>query len=369
MINTYRSTLGEEEIQACMDALRSGWLISGKQVAAFEEEFAAYVGAKYAVATSACTTALQSVFLTLKENSTIITSPITFTATVNAIINSGHKVLFADVDEWGNMKQRSYSKVASKSEKNEDVFWNPYYVCPIHFAGRKCKMDVNGLVIHDSAHAVFKGLIGHASCYSFHATKCMTTCQGGMIATNDTDLARRARYLRIHGMASDAFAREKSGPMYDVPEVGIKGNLIDPLAAIGRVQLRRYDEMWKKRMELASTYETELNIEGIEKPPFTPIPQEHSWHLYLVKLRPDLADYRSAIIKRCQKKGVQLAIHGRPVYQFSAFKKLLGNLDGSCPNAEDFGRRVMTLPLYPSMTEAEQSTVIEVLGEVMGEFA
>lgn len=323
-----------------------------------KEEFAAYVGSKYAVATSACTTALQSVFLTFKET-TICTSPITFTATVNAIVNSGHKVVFGEVDAWGNL-----ASVPPQAD----------LVVPVHFGGRKCEwpQGVEGVfgnpILYDSAHAVFKGVIGNASCYSFHATKCMTTCQGGMITTNNAELARRCRYLRIHGMASDAFAREKSGPMYDVAEVGIKGNLIDPLAAIGRVQLRRYDELWEKRMALAKRYDQLLTMEGLEKPPFTDDPQQHSWHLYLVKLHPDLAEYRSALIKRCQKKGVQLAIHGRPVYQFTAFRKLLGNLDGSCPKAEDFGRRVMTLPLFPTMKFEEVDQVVNVLGEVMKEF-
>ena len=353
MIPTYKSVLGEEEIQACVESLRSGWLITGKQVAAFEEEFAAYVGAKYAIATSACTTALQSVFLTGKPNSRILTSPVTFTATSNAIINSGHTVVWGDVDEWGNLLY---------TPQTVDC------VVPIHFAGRRWEGDVTHPIIYDSAHAIFKDLVGLASCYSFHATKCMTTCQGGMITTNDEDVAKRVRYIRIHGMDSDAFARESSGPLFDVPEIGIKGNLIDPLAAIGRVQLKKYDEMQMARTALACWYDTKLKVPGLDLAPYQSDPQKHSWHLYLVKLHPQLAPFRDAIIFQCKKKGVQLAVHGRPVYLFSGYKKRCGDLTGMCPNAEDFGRRVMSLPLYPTMTQEDQDQVINVLGDVMKEY-
>lgn len=363
MIHTFKPKYTEAEISAVERVMRSGWTITGPEVKAFEEEFAEKHKVKYAIATASCTHALQLAYMTLiPEESEVFTTPTTFTATLNSMMWANLKPRFVDVDEHGNMFQ---PPIHAK------------YVVPVHFGGRPLEWIPEDYmtVIYDCAHAcggmnIFGGLVGsygHANAFSFHVSKCMNTFQGGMLTTNDPEVNRRARYLRIHGMTKDAYQRgQEQTPHHDVAELGIKANMTDIQAAVGREQLKRLDLMREQRTENAMFYQASFAGQSkLERPE---IVAGHTWHLYMVKVVPELQAKRDEIIQKCSQRGIELCVHGKPVYLHTAYQALLGNLRGTCPSAEDLYARSMTLPNYPGMTDEERTKVVEVLTGVLSEY-
>ena len=369
-----RPSIGEEEIEEVVACLRSGWITSGPRTARFEQEFAAAVGAAHAIAVSSATAGLHLAFLALdlRPGDEVITTPMTWPATLNTIVQAGGQPVLVDIEPGTlNLDAELIERKLSKKTRA---------IVPVHFAGQPCDMDAitaiassrHLRVIEDAAHAVGTeyrgrkiGSIGDAAVFSFHPIKNITTGEGGMITTADADLARRLRLLRFHGVERDAWKAYGGAqlPFYDVSLPGLKYNLTDLQAAIGIHQLRKLDGFIVRREELACRYDRAL-AEVPELRPLGRVPYScrHAHHLYVVRLdREGLSIDREAFMAAVQAAGVGLGLHFTAAHQLSYYRQRLGNLEAELPVATDESRRIFSLPLYPAMSDGDVDTVVDVL--------
>lgn len=364
--------VGVEEEQAVLEVLRHGWLTAGPRVREFEAAFAAACGAKHAVAVATGTAALHLTMLALnvKPGSEVITSPLTFVATVNAIVHAGGKPVFADVDPATlNIHPAQVAKRVTK---------RTCAVVPVHLAGAPCDLAAIrraiGRSIHlieDACHAAGAmigrdpiGARGEAQCFSFHPVKNMTTAEGGLITTSDRRLAERVRVLRFHGFREDYLSRTKRGAlgyprMY---ELGFKSVLTDLQAALGLVQLKRLPEFTARRNALADAYtKAFLDLPELEVPAARPGTLS-AWHIYILRLRLErLRCSRDEFIEALRKENIATSVHYMPVHLQPYYRKRFGFRAGDFPVAEDAYRRMLTLPLFPKMTEHDQADVIRAI--------
>ena len=342
----FRPNLGDEEIEAVARVLRSGQLTQGPGVRAFEAEFAAYQGAKYAVAVNSCTSAL---YLALKAHgigtgSEVITSAITWPATALAIEWTGATPVFADVDGRGLIDVAS---VRTRITKDTAA------IIPVHLYGNLAPVDdlrALGLpLIWDAAHAIESwhdgpaGRISSVACYSFYASKNITTGgEGGMLITDNDAIAKYARRARLFGM--------------DLPDVrtcqqfGVKLNMTEMQAAIGRVQLRRITERWYSRVQIVREYDASLG-RGPTHDGGRPHGGTSACHLYPVQV-----EKRDEVAAKLKTRGIGTGIHFPPVYAHPHFRGARGS--DACPNADHFGARTLSLPLFPEMTPADIDDVV-----------
>lgn len=369
-----RPFIGEEEIEAVAEVLRSGWLSSGPKVEEFERMFAEYVGAQHAIATSSCTASLHLslVALGIGEGDEVITSPFTYTATAEAIISSGAAPVFADIDpETLNILPEEIERKVTPKTKA---------IMPVHIAGYPCRMgeiyDIAerfGLfVVSDAAHAISTeyegvkiGAMKDLNCFSFYATKNVTTGEGGMITVQDGELASRLRLMRLHGIDRPTWARRRSGRRwyYEVVERGFKYNMSDIQAAIGIRQMGKLDRMQRRREEIARIYAEELGSIDLIRLPSEPERGRHSWHLYIIQLDERLD--RDEFIARMAEKGVECGVHFIPLHLHPYYRKRFGLKPGDFPNAEGAFRRVVTLPLFPGMSDEDVGYVVESVKSVI----
>lgn len=340
MIFFSKTVIGKEEIEAVTRILKSGWLTMGEETLAFEEEFANYVGTKFAVALNSCTAGL---FLSLKaleigEGDEVIVPSFTFASTVNVIIHSGAKPVFADIKKNDfTLDPESVEKLITKKTKG---------VIPVHYAGRKAFVDYDIPIVEDSAHLIPKsGASKNLTAYSFYATKNMTTGEGGMITTNDEKIAEWLKKARLHGMSKDAWKRyENKGKWrYDVEFAGYKYNTTDLNSALGRIQLKRLPILQKKRTELVDFYNRLLGFNNTGN------------HLY-----PILVEKRDKFIEYMANHDVQCSVHFIPVHEMTAYK----NYKVDLPNTKYIGDRVVTLPLHPLLAEKD----IEYIAKLVNTF-
>ncbi len=375
-----RPTLDEREEQAVLEVLRSGWLTSGPQVKALEQEFAEYVGASEAIALTSCTAGQHLVLaaLDLQPGDEVIVPSMTWPSTVNTIVLSGGRPVFADIRaETVDLDPESVAARVSPRTRA---------IIGVHFAGRA--FDVPALeaiagqaqvpLIHDAAHAAgtewgggrIGGGPGGPSVFSFHPIKNMTSGEGGMITTNDADLAARLRRLRFHGIERDAWSRygSKGAAQYAVVEPGFKYNLPDVLAAIGRVQLSKLDGFIAARQRLAELYDEALaDVEAVVRPPLAVAAGErHAWHLYTIQLRPErMPCDRDELMSRLQARGISTGLHFNAVHLHPYYRERYGCREGDLPNTEAVGERIVSLPLFPSLSEADVESVVTALKEVL----
>jgi dTDP-4-amino-4,6-dideoxygalactose transaminase len=340
--------LGEEEMSAVMDVIRSGWIGTGKVSHQFEEEFAEFMGGGYAVAVSSCTIGLE---LALKSvgmgnNSKVVTTPLTFAATINAILHSGARPVFVDVDKNGCMDM---------DQANEKTDFMTKAILPVHFSGTPCDLSkLNGEVkiIEDCAHAFGSlfGRPGDIKVFSFYANKNITCGEGGMVLTKDKALADEIRIFSSQGLSKGAWARFGDGPVkqYQVEKVGLKGNLPDILAAIGLVQLRRWPELRQKRLKVWRVYEKA----------FGKIHPGHSTHFY-----PYRTKYRDQVRQILHNKGIGAGVHYKPLHLEPAYQ-FLGYKKGDFPMAEKWGDTELSLPISATMTEEDALRVVEEIQKV-----
>lgn len=369
-----RPSIGEAEIEEVVACLRSGWITSGPRVAQLEEGLAAYVRAPMAMAVSSATAGLHLALLALdlRPGDEVITSPITWPATVNTILHAGGWPVLADVEaDTLNLDLRSLERRLSPRTRA---------IVPVHFAGQPC--DMNPIlelararqiaVIEDAAHALgaeYRGRriggIGDAAVFSFHPIKNITTGEGGMVTTADEHLARRIRLLRFHGVERDAWKTYGGGalPLYDVSLPGLKYNLTDLQAAIGIHQLRRLDEFIARRAQLARLYDAGL----AEVPELQPLgraayPIRHAHHLYVVRTEPGrLRIDRDGLMAEVMSAGVGLGLHFTAVHELSYYRRRFGDLRAELPVASDVSARIFSLPLYPSLSDEDVDSVVEIL--------
>jgi len=344
-----RPSLSEAAIAEVVDSLRSGWITTGPKVARFEKDFAAYVGAKHAVAVSSGTAGLHLSFLALdlQPGDEVILPPLTWPATANAIVLAGGTPVFADIDSttW-NLSPAAVAAVVSDRTRA---------LAPVHFAGRPCELDElhslarqHGLtVVEDAAHAVGTryqgrpiGSLSWSSVFSFHPIKNITTAEGGMVTTNEDALAGELRLLRFHGVTKDAYKRSQGrGPAgYDTIRVGLKYNLTDLQAALGIHQLERLDEFCRRREQLALRYQQELaGLPGLTLPaPVSPT-HRHAWHLYTVLVNPDQAGLdRDEFMARLAEQNIGTGLHFTAVHLHTYYRQRYGYAPGSCPVANRY---------------------------------
>jgi dTDP-4-amino-4,6-dideoxygalactose transaminase len=361
--------IGEEEIAEVTDSLRSGWITTGPKVKRFEEDFAAFVGAKYAVAVSSATAGLHLVYLACGlKGKKVLTTPLTFAATANMLVNVGAKPVFADIDrEILNIDPGEIEKANTGDIKA---------VVPVHYAGAPCDMDrimalakKNGwVVIEDCAHSIgayykgrHTGLFGHAGIFSFHPIKNITTGEGGMIVTDDEALADELQLLRFHGMDKDAWKRyDKAGRAgYDIVRFGYKYNMMDIQAALGIHQLKKLKAFNSKRSEIAHFYRE--NLRGLEEITFQKDPSYdfvHPWHLFVAILRTDRLT-REEAVQKLKGENIGSGIHYPALHSFSCYRKKFRIKKGTYPNSEYVGERIFSLPLYTKMTVNDMRDVVE----------
>lgn len=370
----------QAEIDEVVDTLRSGWIAKGPRTLKFEKEFAEYLGAKHAIAVNSCTAALHISLLTqnIGPGDEVITTPMTFASTASTILHCGAKPVFADIDyRTGCIDPEEIAKKITPHTKA---------IVPVHYSGQVCDLDRiyeladehNLYVSEDAAHALwsrYKGrLIGNklrgAASYSFYATKNLATGDGGMLVTDRDDIAERARILVGQGMSHNAWNRYAKGGSwkYDIVEPGYKYNMFDIQAALGLVQLSRMEEMQTRRLAIAARYQEEFGKIDAVEPPFVPEFTTHCWHLYVLRIVPELLTIdRDQFIVELNERNVGTSVHFIPTHTMTAFRKL-GWKEGDFPMAEKHFERIISLPLYPSMTDEQVQYVIDAVRNIVEKY-
>lgn len=370
----------QAEIDEVVDTLRSGWIAKGPRTLKFEKEFAEYLGAKHAIAVNSCTAALHISLLTqnIGPGDEVITTPMTFASTASTILHCGAKPAFADIDyRTGCIDPEEIAKKITPHTKA---------IVPVHYSGQVCDLDRiyeladehNLYVSEDAAHALwsrYKGrLIGNklrgAASYSFYATKNLATGDGGMLVTDRDDIAERARILVGQGMSHNAWNRYAKGGSwkYDIVEPGYKYNMFDIQAALGLVQLSRMEEMQARRLAIAARYQEEFGKIDAVEPPFVPEFTTHCWHLYVLRIVPELLTIdRDQFIVELNERNVGTSVHFIPTHTMTAFRKL-GWKEGDFPMAEKHFERIISLPLYPSMTDEQVQYVIDAVRDIVEKY-
>ena len=377
----HRSAMGEEEVQAVAEVIRSGWLTMGAKTFEFERQFAQYVGASHAIAVSSCTAALHLSLEAagIRPGDEVLVPTNTFTATAEAVIHAGGRPVLVDID--------STTLNISVTDAENKITARTRAIIPVHFAGLPCDMDeidalaeAHGLhVIEDAAHALPSsyqgeriGKISGLTAFSFYVTKTLNTGDGGMITTDNDAYAERLRKMRLHGISQDAWNRHspEGSWYYEVTDAGYKYNLTDLQAALGIVQLAKCDAMLAARRRIAEEYGRAFRtIEEIEIPP-TQSDRESSWHLYVLRLRLErLRIDRNRFIWELAELGVQASVHFIPLHLQPVYQKLYGYKEGDLPSAEEQFRRCVSLPIYPDMSDAEIQYVVSCVQDVVKLFA
>ena len=384
----YRPPVGEEEIEAVARCLRSGWLTTGEQCLRFEEEFARYVGARHAVSMNSCTAALHVALdaLGIGPGDLVAVPTMTFSATAQAAVYLGATPVFVDIEpvsmciDPASLRALAQAVAAGGPWPGlpRDRAGRLRVVMPVHFAGEMADMPAvvaiareHGLrVVDDAAHTLpayieadgawrMVGWGSDITCFSFYPNKPITTAEGGMAVTNEEPLADKMRVLRLHGIDRDAWKRYgvDGAWHYDVAMTGYKYNMPDPYAAMGRVQLRKADALWRERRRVAGALTDALReIPELELPAEQP-GRRHSWHLYVVRLRPGCRIDRDGFIRRLREAGVVASLHYKPLHEHGVFQRRFGLEPEDFPVAHELWQRTVSLPLYPFMTDEEIACV------------
>jgi dTDP-4-amino-4,6-dideoxygalactose transaminase len=383
----FRPDLTETEIAEVVDTLRSGWLTTGPKVKRFEEDLAAAVGASHAVALNSCTAALHLAVeaLGLRSGQAVLVPAMTFAATAEVVRYAGAVPVLVDCDPVTlNMDLDDAERRIAGLGNAEAVG-----VIPVHVGGLMMDMDRvsdfarrHGLwVVEDAAHALpaawRPGLdrpwqrcgekTAAVTCFSFYANKTVTTGEGGMATTSDPELAERMRMMSLHGLSHDAWGRFAKGGSWDyrILAPGFKYNLTDVAAALGIHQLARAEDMRKARESVAFRYlESFQDVEELELPP-VPADRIHSWHLFPVKLRlAKLAIDRNSFIAELKEAGVGCSVHWRPLHLHPYYAETFGWKPEDLPVASAVWERIVSLPLFPTMTDAELDHVVAVVKRI-----
>jgi dTDP-4-amino-4,6-dideoxygalactose transaminase len=368
--------IGEEEIAEVADSLRSGWVTTGPKVQRFEQEFAAYTGARHAVAVNSCTAALHVSLAALGvgPGDEVIVPTLTFCATANVVVHLGAKPVIVDVDRNFQIDPEGVRRAIGARTKA---------IIPVHYGGQACALreilelaGSHGIpVIEDAAHAAGAeyagsriGTHGRAACFSFYAIKNMTTGEGGMITTNDDGLAARLRLLSLHGMSRDAWKRytEAGSWHYEVLEPGYKYNMTDMQAALGIHQLRRLDGFIRRRQEIAAVFDEAFsNLQELLLPARLP-GRNHTFHLYPIRIEVGrLQLNRSEFIEQLRARNIGASVHFIPLHRHQFYRERYGYRPQQFPVAEEIFRGLLSLPLYPKMTGRDARDVVAAVREVV----
>ncbi len=361
-IPVFKPSITEEEVQAVREVLLSGWLGLGPKTKEFEERFAQFLGVKYAVAMNSCTAALHLAIkvLGIGPGDEVITPSLTFVSTNHAILFEGATPVFADIDP--DTLTIDPDDVAQKITPRTRLI-----IC-MHYGGHPCDMDElltvarsrRILILEDAAHACgakYKGrpagTLGDIACFSFHAVKNLTTGEGGMVVTNDEEKAERLRKLRWCGINKDTWKRSEVGKhyswYYEVEELGYKYHMNDIAAAIGLVQLRRLEDLNRKRRQIVSIYNAAFRDLDWLRTPVEKSYVESAHHNYVIK-----TSFRDPLITHLQNCGVSASVHYIPNHYYEMYRDYCADV----PVTEFVWKKLVTLPLYPDMTNADIDTVV-----------
>jgi dTDP-4-amino-4,6-dideoxygalactose transaminase len=374
----HRPSFGPEEEKEIVEVLRSGWITKSKRTVEFEKKFAEYAGAKYAVGVNSCTAALHlSLIATgVGPGDEVITTPITFPATVNVIEHCGARPVFADVLP-GDLN-------INPDEIKKKITPRTKAIIPVHFMGAPCEMDEifamadeRGIaVIEDAAHAaetVYKGgkiggLKSASTCFSFYATKNITTGEGGMLTTNRPEIEEKARILSLHGISRDAWKRYslEGYQHWDTLYPGFKYNMFDLQAALGLCQLEKIEGFWRRRKQIVERYDQAFSDEPCLRLLSCSKDNKQAYHLYVLVIRTErLKADRDRIMNAVQAEGVGIGIHFRSVAEQPFYRQKYGYQKGSLPESEYVSERVLSIPLYPAMSDDDVECVIGVVRKVL----
>jgi len=370
IIPFHKPYITEEEIKAVEDVLRKGWLTYGKKSIEFEEKFKNYIGSKFAIAVNSCTACLHLALrvIGLKEGDEVIVPTITFVATAEVVRYFNAKPIMVDVERDTHLMD--ISKVERLITKRTKA------IIPVHYAGQPVDLEplmeiareYKLYVIEDSAHSLpawYKGrkigTFGDITCFSFYATKTLATGEGGMATTDNEEFVEKIKILRLHGISKDAWKRYTSEGTweYDVVDLGYKYNITDVQSAIGLVQLKKLEYMWEKRKRIAEIYNKHFSEHEELIPYEVKRDRISSWHLYPLKLNLEaLRINRNQFIEELKKRGIHTSVHFIPLYRFTYYKNMSYRAE-DYPNSEWIFERVLSLPIYPSMTDEEIYYVVE----------
>ena len=370
--------IGESEIEEVVEVLRSGWLGTGARVERFEELFKKYKDAEHAVAVNSGTAALHLSLLAagIGPGDEVITTPMTFCATINAIIHAGATPVLADIEpDSMNIDPLEVEKKISKKTKA---------ILPVHFAGRPCDMDAlcdiaekyNLQIIEDCAHAIeteYKGhkagTFGDFGCFSFYVTKNVVTGEGGMVLAKNPEHAARIKTLALHGMSKDAWRRfdDEGYKHYYVSEVGYKYNMMDLQAAIGIHQLARVEENWKRRQDVWSKYQKELALLPVRQPIELGFEARHSYHLYTIGVSErECGISRDDFLQTMTNQGIGVGVHYLSIPEHPCYHKLFGWHPNQYPHAKEIGFTNVSLPLSPKLTDKDVDDVVDAVKYSLG---
>lgn len=367
-----RPSIGHEEEKAVLEVLRSGWLTTAEQTRKFEEEFAAFTGAPYALAVNSATAGLHLALeaLGIGPGDKVLTTPYTFTSTAEVVRYLNADPVFIDIDPASlTIDPRGIEEALQRDSTIKAII-------PVHIAGYPC--DVEGInstagrygvrVVEDAAHAFpirvngkFLGTGSDLGVYSFYATKTITTGEGGMVVTSDSSLAERIARMRLHGIDREVWRRYTSSNAswkYDVVAPGYKYNLPDIAAAIGRVQLKRSEMLLNRRRRIAETYLDSLaGYDFLRLPPHH---ENHAWHLFIIRLVPEALNIeRDEFIEELQARGIGVSVHFIPLHMMTYYKEKYGYKAEDFPNSLEAYQTAISLPIYPDMRDDQIQRVIE----------
>lgn len=371
--------IGEEEIAEVADTLRAGWLTTGPKVRRFEDDFVRFLGAEVqALAVNSATSGLHLALEAcgIGPGDEVITTPFTFTATAEVIRYLGADPVFVDV-KWDTLNIDPAAIEAAITSRTKAIV-------PVHFAGLACEMKAivaiarsHGLrVIEDAAHALPATADGHligtletdATVFSFYATKTLATGEGGMVVTRNRQIAERCRIMRLHGIDRDAFDRyssKKPAWFYNVVAPGFKYNMTDMAAAIGIHQLKKLERFRERREYLAHRYDLALEKTSIGCPSHAPLFEKHAWHLYTIRLGEEAGVSRDELVHELSEAGIGTSVHFIPLHLHPYWRDTYQLKPEQFPRATAAFERIVSLPLYPRMSDVDQDRVIASIWQIL----
>jgi UDP-4-amino-4-deoxy-L-arabinose-oxoglutarate aminotransferase len=372
-----RPAIGEAEIAAVVEVLRSGWITTGPRARQLEDDCARLVGATAAMAVTSATAGMHLALLALGigPGDEVITPSMTWVSTINMITLLGAVPVFADVDRDHLMVTRATvePRITARTK----------LIVPVHYAGAPCDLDALRALarersiplIEDAAHAIGTrhrdAPIGRTGTviFSLHPIKNITSGEGGIVCTDDAEFAERIRRLRFHGLGSDTYGRETQGraPQSEVLEPGFKYNLPDMNAALGLVQLGRLESFIARRSELAGEYRTRLrSVPGVIPLAVPPWPHRHAWHLFIVRLDTDATGIsREHFMAALKERGIGTGIHFRAAHEHRFYRERAARPLTDLSATEWNSERVVSLPLFPDMTQSDVARVVGAIQEVL----
>ena len=373
----HKPFISEDEVNEIVDTVRSGWLSMGPKTIRFENEFNKYIGSRKSVAVSSWTAAghLALEAFGIKAGDEVIVPTMTFPATAEIVSYFGAKPVIIDVaEDTLNISLKEIEKAITPKTKA---------IIPVHYGGQPCDMDEiqeladhhNLKVLEDAAHslpAIYKGkkvgTISDVTCFSFYATKTLSTGEGGMICTNNEEIAERTAIMRLHGINRDAWKRysESGSWYYEVVAPGYKYNFTDLQASLGLPQLKKVDAMWESRKRISKMYTEALKDLDTIQLHTIKSDRESSWHLFPIRLNLDMLNKnRAQIIDELRQKNIGVGVHFMPVHQHLFYSQTFNLNDDNFPVASSVFPRLLSLPIYPGMNDEHVNRVINVLTEIL----